>query len=361
MRIAYLLPNLHLTGGSRVGVELGERLASKGHAFYILIPAGRKKIAVSDNVNVVECGFRVKSPLTANLTGMLGMIARLPQVDLIMASMPTYALLAGFAGKIREIPAVNYILNDDVHFFDDKTYIKSDALLSLYRFIARLSLKRITSITNSHWTAVQCVSEGGQRPKAIVQSGYDPRIFFCSERRTEPCAVAKLVAVGRKARWKGFDDMISALNLVDREKFPFHLRLITQDDLDFSRAAFSYEIVKPVSDEELAEAYRWGEIFIHSSWFEGFGLPPLEAQACGLAVVSTDSGGVREFLRDGTNSFLVPPREPRTFARKIEQMIEDFHSRTRFIDSGLQTCREFTWDRIADKLESALNDIIESG
>ncbi|HHE46704.1 MAG TPA: glycosyltransferase, partial [Bacteroidetes bacterium] len=98
--------------------------------------------------------------------------------------------------------------------------------------------------------------------------------------------------------------------------------------------------------------------FIHSSWFEGFGMPPLEAQACGLAVISTDSGGVREFLTDQVNALIVPPREPRTMAAAVERIIGDETLRRRLISGGLESCVNFTWDRVADRFEDALHRLI---
>ena len=170
MKIAYLLPNLHVTGGSRVGIELGCRLAERGHGFFILIPRGRHRLPVQCNIEVIECGPRTTNPLIAVIYGMVGMMSRLPAVDVVIASMPTYALLAYFMGWLRNQAAINYVLNDDVHFFDDGSFISNPLLLSIYRAIARLSVRRGIVITNSHWTAVQCVAEGGRRPAAIVPS-----------------------------------------------------------------------------------------------------------------------------------------------------------------------------------------------
>jgi len=169
-----------------------------------------------------------------------------------------------------------------------------------------------------------------------------------------------LVAVGRKPLWKGMPELIEALNQINQEQYSFVLKVLTQDDLDFSRATFEYEIVKPANDTELAEHYRWGDIFVHSSWFEGFGLPPLEAQACGLAVVATNSGGVCEFLKHKENALIVPPREPRTMAKAVVKLIEDQKLRDRLIKRGLETCQDFTWDRLTDKFESVLLSLVRS-
>ncbi len=360
MKIAWMLPNLHLTGGARVAVELSDRMVERGHRFHIMIPSGRRKLPWLCRAEVIECGPPVKSPLFAVPVGLTAMATRLPRVDLIVASMPPYALLARKVGRWRRIPTVNYVLNDDVHFFDDRSFIRNVWMLSLYRSMARRSIRRTPLIVNSHWTAVRCVAEGGSRPMAIVPHGFNPDIFYPRETPLEPEDTARLVTIGRHVRWKGLAELIEALNLVHRQHYPFRLRVISQDELDLSPAQFPVELVKPVDDLELAEFYRSSELFIHSSWFEGFGMPPLEAQACGLAVVATDSGGVREFLRDGDNAVMVPPREPRTLARAIQRLIEDADQRGRLAARGLQTCTEFSWELATDRFEAALKMAIET-
>ena len=360
MNIAYLLPNLHLTGGARVGVELGSRLVKRGHRFVIMIPTGRLKLPSDSDVEIVECGIRLSNPLLAVISGLIGMAYRLPNVDLIMASMPPHALFASFLGKYRQIPAINYVLNDDVHFFDDGSFLKSSLLLRIYRMAARWSIRRANIFTNSHWTAVRCVNEGGKRPAAIIPSGFDHTVFHPPSIKLKANAECRLVTVGRHMKWKGFADLIEALNMINHKKYPFNLTVITQDSLDYSTAAFPLKVVKPRNDDQLVKAYQDGDIFVHSSWFEGFGLPPLEAQACGLAVAATDSGGIREFLRDGENALIVPPREPGKLADAVCRLIADDALRNRLAARGLETSQEFTWDRIAVRFEDALYNLLKS-
>ena len=353
------MPNLHVTGGARVAVELSDRMSARGHEFYILIPAGRYKLPYRLSANVIECGPRVKSPLLAVAAGLLSMGKHIPEVDAIIACMPPYVLLAKRMARKQDIPAVNYLLNDDVHFFDDRSFLRSRLLLMVYRSVARTSIRSGYVFVNSHWTAVRCVYEGGVKPSAFVPHGYNPKVFYPSDNERDSEGPVRLITIGRHMRWKGFADLIEALNLIDSNKYPFELSVISQDDLDISRAGFPIKLYKPDSDTELADIYRGGEIFIHSSWFEGFGVPPLEAQACGLAVVSTDSGGVREFLRDEYNALIVQPREPKSLAHAVERVIKDGMLRRELAANGLETCVNFTWEQAADRFETALKELID--
>ena len=313
---------------------------------------------IENGIDVIECGLAVRNPLLAVPFGLLGMLRKMPSADIVIGSMPTHALIAAFIGKRQGVPAINYVLGNDVHFFDDKSHIKSAILLYIYKLIARVAIKGHYLITNSHQTAVWCVSEGGSRPQAIINSGFNPEYFYPSATK-DPCrSVKTLVTIGRNQPSKGLADLISALNMVDQKKNQFKLIVVSQDNPDMKLANFEFEIVKPASDSELAVIYRSGDIYINSSWSEGFGLPPLEAQACGLAVISTNCGGVREYLKDGENSLIVPPREPQSMCRAVERIIQDDALKSRLIESGLNTCREFSWDRISSEFEAALERII---
>ncbi len=358
MKIAYLLPNLHITGGARAVVELGGKMVNRGHEFNILIPSGRRKLKVENGINVIECGLGVGSPLLAVPFGIISMLRRIPQVDIVIGSMPTHALTALLIGNRRGIPAVNYILGNDVHFFDDKSHLKSSPLVYIYRKVARIAIKANFILANSHQTAVWCVSEKGRRPRAIVNSGFNPDYFYPPSDNAQDDQIRSLITIGRKQPSKGLADLIRALNKLNLEENQFKLSVISQENPDMTSAEFEFEIVRPQSDVELANIYRSGDIYINSSWSEGFGLPSLEAQACGLAVISTNCGGVREFLVDGENSMIVPPREPLSLCNAIKRLMRDDPLRKRLIGTGLKSCQKFTWEAVSKKFEVALDDII---
>jgi glycosyltransferase involved in cell wall biosynthesis len=359
MRIAWLMPNLHVSGGAITAIELAERMTRKGHELYLMLPSGRSRWKRAINANVIECGLQLTNPLTTIPFAIVAMALKLPKVDLIVASAPPYAILARSIAFVRGIQSVNYCLSDEVHIFDDRSYLHSVALLKLYHSIARYSIRRTNIITNSLWTATKIVAEKGEKPFAIVPSGYNPSIFYPNQENVLHNKENRLLTIGRHMRSKGLPDLIDALNLIDLTKYPFILRIVSQDQLDLSKARFNFEIYKPTVGEDISAHYRWAEIFINPSWFEGFGMPPLEAQACGCGVISTDCGGIKEFLRDEVNALIVPPREPRTMARAVIRLMEDLELMSRLIKEGLVTCQDFTWDKAADKFEAALNSILK--
>ncbi len=108
---------------------------------------------------------------------------------------------------------------------------------------------------------------------------------------------------------------------------------------------------------ELAYLYGSCDVFVSTSWREGFGLPPLEAMACGAPVVLTDSGGVREFARDGENCLLLPPRKPEALAEAIECILGNRDLAEKLRRNGPLTAARFSWAEATDRFERAIQQI----
>jgi glycosyltransferase involved in cell wall biosynthesis len=106
--------------------------------------------------------------------------------------------------------------------------------------------------------------------------------------------------------------------------------------------------VDPI-DSELAKLYSSCRILLYTSLFEGFGLPPLEALACGTNVVSTPFEG-NEFLVDKENCFLANNQEG-LVSRALELLDNDNLSQQQ-IDNGKKTVAEHHFDNMINRLES---------
>jgi len=97
-----------------------------------------------------------------------------------------------------------------------------------------------------------------------------------------------------------------------------------------------------VSDEELARQYRGALCLVYPSLYEGFGIPVLEAMACGTAVVTSTGGATAEV--SGAAAVLVDPLDAAAIAAGIEQAIA---RRDALRELGLERAREFSWDESA--------------
>jgi glycosyltransferase involved in cell wall biosynthesis len=102
-----------------------------------------------------------------------------------------------------------------------------------------------------------------------------------------------------------------------------------------------------VADEDLPPLYRNAALFVYPSLFEGFGLPPLEAMACGTPVVTSDNSSLPEIT--GQAALLVDPYDEAALSSAIWRAVNDEAWQTSARAAGLAQAQKFTWRAAAEK------------
>jgi glycosyltransferase involved in cell wall biosynthesis len=110
-----------------------------------------------------------------------------------------------------------------------------------------------------------------------------------------------------------------------------------------------------VPDEELVAIYQQAEAFIFPSLIEGFGLPGLEAMACGLPVLASDIPVFREIYRDGVIYF--DPLSSDDLAEKIKKIIEDRKLRKNLKLKARKLVYLYSWEKMAKKTIKIYRDL----
>ncbi len=100
-----------------------------------------------------------------------------------------------------------------------------------------------------------------------------------------------------------------------------------------------------VPADDLPWWYNAADLFVYPSLYEGFGLPPLEAMACGTAVVSSSASSLPEVV--GTAGLLVDPTDTEALAAAVELVLRDREMRERMQVAGLAQARQFSWEQTA--------------
>lgn len=120
-----------------------------------------------------------------------------------------------------------------------------------------------------------------------------------------------------------------------------------------SRAGLSEDILFPgfVDDKDLPVLYSLADLFVFPSLYEGFGLPPLEAMACGTPVVASDNSSLPEVL--GQAALLVPAEDTTAIVDAMARVLGDANLRSRLVDLGRAQAARFTWAGAADQLMDA--------
>jgi len=111
-----------------------------------------------------------------------------------------------------------------------------------------------------------------------------------------------------------------------------------------------------VSDEELSALYRSAALFCYPSFDEGFGLPVLEAMACGCPVVTSGIPAIREV--GGEVPIYIDPKNIQSIASALREVAENKLSRENMALRGIERAKSFTWDRAALDVFKVIDTII---
>lgn len=110
-----------------------------------------------------------------------------------------------------------------------------------------------------------------------------------------------------------------------------------------------------VPGEDLPALYAAAKVFVYPSYYEGFGLPVLEAMQCGTAVICTAQTAMAEFAGDGAQLF--PAGDARQLAAELEKLLVDNSRHAALASAGLAQAQGFSWRRCAEQTQAVYRSI----
>jgi D-inositol-3-phosphate glycosyltransferase len=116
----------------------------------------------------------------------------------------------------------------------------------------------------------------------------------------------------------------------------------------------------PVTRAELPALLRSADVVVCAPWYEPFGIVPLEAMACGRAVVATAVGGLTDTVVDGVTGRHVPPRQPRALATALAELLRSPALIEAYGAAGRdRALSRYSWSRIAAATAEVYGAVIE--
>ncbi|MFA5003211.1 MAG: glycosyltransferase family 1 protein [Methanolinea sp.] len=209
----------------------------------------------------------------------------------------------------------------------------------------------------------------------IIYCGVDGNIFFPKKDRTPLNGLGigeeqkVLLYVGSEEPRKNLGILLEAISLIKEENPNIVLlkvgspgmggdrttirQLITSLNLD-NRVFFTGD----VSETILAKYYNAADLFVFPSLYEGFGLPIIEAMACGCPVVASNTSSIPEVAGDA--AVLLHPNDPGGFSDRIADLLIDDLLRDEYRTKGILHASHFSWDDASDMTCRLYQSMVDS-
>jgi glycosyltransferase involved in cell wall biosynthesis len=317
----------------RAILTYADRLVGMGHAVTVVVPAGRAWKARWRNFRKVRPdwmpGFRPRIEWVRRLSA-----GALPAGDVVVATAWQTAPVAAAAGT--QCGAKFYL----VQHYESLYHGDPGEVDATYRL-------PLTKVVISTWLRDIMRERFGGEAEVLV-TPVDRRLF-----RRVPVEVTtsrpRVLMLHHEYAWKGVDDGLAAVARV-RPRVP-GLRLVGFG-VKPPRGRLPYdEFHANPPQERLAALYSGSDIYLCPSWDEGLGMPPMEAMACGAALVTYDNGGCRDYARDGETALVAPRRDIERLADGLARLATDPALRARIAAAGAAyVTTEFDWERAASRL-----------
>lgn len=213
-------------------------------------------------------------------------------------------------------------------------------------------------ITVSEFSKQEILKWADLPPEKVVVVGNGVAAEFTPDGSRHDPGYPYLLYVGNRRPHKNLERMLLAFARVQKTETRLVLsgnpdrEILSQiQDLDLEdRVVFTGFI----PDTELPSYYRGAVGLILVSLYEGFGLPPLEAMACGIPVLTSNVSSLPEVV--GSAAILVNPLEIDEISHGMERLINDQNLRSDLSLRGIEQAKKFSWDRAAQLTQNILDD-----
>ena len=231
-----------------------------------------------------------------------------------------------------------YLKRRAAHFFAISEYTKQDI-----QKVLGVPAEQITVIYDACSPAMHPVTDRAELEKLRKQ--YDLPEHF-------------VLFVGNSNPRKNLRRLMEAFDLVKgRTGLPHQLVIAGEQGWKFSREqalaglCYAKEIrfIGFVPDEQMPALYSAAEVFTFPTLYEGFGIPVLEAQACGTPVLTSDCTALPEV--GGAGAVYADPYNVEDIAEKLEQLLVEDTLRTALRDKGFANAKRFSWEASARQLD----------
>ena len=231
-----------------------------------------------------------------------------------------------------------------------------------YRTVLRLAVKRAHRIlTVSEFSKDEIINWTNLNPERVVVVGNGVDSRFCPDGNMHDPGGPYLLYVGNTRPHK---NVAAAIEGYARSGMADEVKLVLSgsptselnDVIQEHDVEDCVEFADFIPEDELPAYYRGATALLHPSLYEGFGLPVLEALACGTAVVASNATAIPEVTGDAAHLF--DPTNVGEIASAIRKVVLDDSLRASLEKRGPERAKRFSWEKVARRTESALRSAV---
>lgn len=357
MRISFILSSLWLSGGVRVIVEYANRLTIRNHKATLIAPRGTLDPDVlgelDARVDVRESWAKQDSTLRLHAKAQLSwsLAQAVPPSDVVISTHTPTTVAGLLATRLLKRGQLVWLYQDFREQFADRP---------LEDWLLRNALSwHKCALAVSEYSQRELMTYARGKVIVVGEGLSHAELFRPLPAHARPSAHHQrtVMFLGDMRPRKGLNDFLQAASIVYDVLRDIKLLIISKEKCDIE-TDIPFEYIHRPTRRELAQHYAACDLFVSASWRESFGLPPLEAMACGAPVVLSDSGGVREYARSGENCLMVNTHDPQDLAKAMLRVLTDSTLADHLRRNGPPTAACFTWDSAVDRFEHALCSLI---
>ena len=333
-----------LSGVQRYAFEISKQLSLfDNYDFILLLPS---KSSIRE-----EYGFLFNIQKIGSNTGHLWEQIDLPQYlknknTTLLINLTNSAPIL-YKNKFSTIHDLSVFENNEWFSFKYRTF---------YRFLIPRILKTSKKIlTDSHFSKEEIIKKYNidiENVNVIYCASSISKINNINKEKSEDY----LLFVGGLSKRKNLKNLINAFIELSNKNIKLKVvgsdinHLVSDDINQYS----NIEYIDGVSDNQLTKLYSNARMLVFPSFYEGFGLPPLEAMSCGCPVIISDIPVLRELYEN--SALYVNPYSVKDIKNTISNLLNDNNLSNSLVEQGLEQSEKYSWKKSADQIIHLIED-----
>ncbi|EQB65319.1 MAG: glycosyl transferase group 1 [Thermoplasmatales archaeon E-plasma] len=370
MKIAFAMWGAGRTGGNIVIFNVADRLAGFGHEVVIvsLGPRGNEWFKFRNKVKVYypeEKRFKSIRIRKKLFTFAEALNIATKKVNLMIDRHKTLTDALNVYGEGADILIATYFetafsvykaLPDTNEKFYYIQHFESVFFNNFYdqKRVHETYFLPLKWIVNSSW-ALSKLTDLTKKSGALVNPGVDTKVFYPRNVKKEGKQKV-IVSLGKRDKVKGIVFLFEALDRLAK-KFPnIKLKLYGFEPSLKEESPVETEYIYGPSNDQLAELYSMADVVVTPSLYESSPLPPLEAMACGVPVITTQYG-TEDFCVNDENSLVVQPCDPDAISNAMFRIFTEPSLARKLSENGIKKSLELSWELTASKVDMTLRSV----